>query len=225
MKQITFCLALASLLSFKALAQDCHATAFAKKGSVIETTEYGAEKKELKSTSIATVTSSQASGGNVVAEIHTIKRQPDNTVTEDKVAKYTCDSQGVQWGMGAVDKKTKKDISVFYPKNPTIGQDLKTNIKIAETIKKDGKEMDVEIKISNRKVVGSETIKVKAGTWKCTKITYDFKFSFKVGFIGIPIGAKVTEYYNPEVGVVRSEVYVKDKLDSYSEITSVKWTK
>jgi hypothetical protein len=64
--------------------------------------------------------------------------------------------------------------------------------------------MNLVINISNRKVVGSESVTVPAGTFDCYKITYDVetKMMFK-------IVSSVTEYVNMGVGSVKSETFDK----------------
>jgi hypothetical protein len=39
--------------------------------------------------------------------------------------------------------------------------------------------------------------------------------------MGFPINLKVTEWFNPEVGVVKSETWMKKKLESFTEITAI----
>lgn len=64
--------------------------------------------------------------------------------------------------------------------------------------------MNMVINISNRKVVGSESVTVPAGTFDCYKITYDVetKMMFK-------IASTVTEYVNMGVGSVKTETFDK----------------
>ncbi len=64
--------------------------------------------------------------------------------------------------------------------------------------------MNMVISISNRKVVGTESVTVPAGTFECYKITYDIetKLMFK-------IASTVTEYVNMGVGNVKTETFDK----------------
>jgi hypothetical protein len=64
--------------------------------------------------------------------------------------------------------------------------------------------MNMIISISNRKVVGTESVTVPAGTFECYKITYDIetKLMFK-------IASTVTEYINMGVGNVKTETFDK----------------
>jgi hypothetical protein len=64
--------------------------------------------------------------------------------------------------------------------------------------------LNLTVIITNRKVVGTESVTVPAGTFECFKITYDVetKMMFKVN-------ATVTEYVNMGVGNVKTETFDK----------------
>ena len=64
--------------------------------------------------------------------------------------------------------------------------------------------MNMVVNITNRKVVGAESVTVPAGTFDCYKITYDVetKLMFK-------IASTVTEYVNMGVGTVKTETFDK----------------
>lgn len=64
--------------------------------------------------------------------------------------------------------------------------------------------LNLVINITNRKVVGTESVTVPAGTFGCYKITYDVetKMMFKVN-------ATVAEYVNLGVGNVKTETFDK----------------
>jgi hypothetical protein len=78
--------------------------------------------------------------------------------------------------------------------------------------------LNLSINITNRKVVGTESVTVPAGTFDCFKITYDVetKMMFKVN-------ATVTEYVNMGVGNVKTETYdKKGKLAGTTLLVEVK---
>jgi hypothetical protein len=78
--------------------------------------------------------------------------------------------------------------------------------------------LNLSIDITNRKVVGTESVTVPAGTFDCFKITYDVetKMMFKVN-------ATVTEYVNMGVGNVKTETYdKKGKLAGTTQLVEVK---
>ncbi len=72
--------------------------------------------------------------------------------------------------------------------------------------------MSLVMNITNRQVVGTETVMVPAGTFECFKITYDVetKMMFK-------INATVAEYVNMGVGNVKTETF--DKKGNLSATT------
>lgn len=78
--------------------------------------------------------------------------------------------------------------------------------------------LNMVVNISNRKVLGNETVTVPAGTFNCYKITYDVetKLMFK-------INTNVVEYINKGVGNVKTETYdKKGKMLSATVLSEVK---
>jgi hypothetical protein len=75
---------------------------------------------------------------------------------------------------------------------------------------------NVSVSITERKVLGKESVTTPAGTWECFKIASKQKIVMKIG-IGIPMRAEVTEWFAPGFGVVKS-----DANGATTEITSVK---
>jgi len=78
--------------------------------------------------------------------------------------------------------------------------------------------LNLIVNITNRKVVGTESVTVPAGTFECFKITYDVetKMMFKVY-------ATVTEYVNMGVGNVKTETYdKKGKMAGTTQLVELK---
>lgn len=78
--------------------------------------------------------------------------------------------------------------------------------------------MNMVVTITNRQVVGTETVTVPAGTFECFKITYNIetKLMFKVN-------CTVTEYVNMGVGNVKTETFDKKaKLLGTTLLTELK---
>lgn len=79
--------------------------------------------------------------------------------------------------------------------------------------------MTMTFNITNRKVIGNETITTDAGTFDCQKVTYDF--DSKLGIIKVK-GSGV-EWYQKDRVVVKSESYnKKGKLIGSTELTGIK---
>lgn len=78
--------------------------------------------------------------------------------------------------------------------------------------------MTMTINISNRKVEAIQDVTTDAGTFKCFKISYDIatKMMFSVK-------AKGVEYYNEEVGMVKTESYSSaGDLQGYTVLNTVR---
>lgn len=78
--------------------------------------------------------------------------------------------------------------------------------------------MTMTINISNRKVEGIEDVATDAGTFKCYKISYDIATKMMFNIKG-----KGVEYFNEDIGMVKSESYTSTgDLQGYTLLSSVK---
>jgi hypothetical protein len=78
--------------------------------------------------------------------------------------------------------------------------------------------MTMTVDVQNRRIAAHETIETPAGSFECTKYTYDAHSKF--GFVKMDISS--IEWYSPKYGTVRSESYdKKGKLTGYSLLESV----
>src|SRR5262249_14156997 len=93
---------------------------------------------------------------------------------------------------------------IQYPMAMNVGDPLNDASFAADFASSSGLKGNISINITNRRVVGKESVTTPAGTWDCLKITYHSKMIFKIG-IGIPMSADVTEWYAPGFGVVKTE--------------------
>jgi hypothetical protein len=93
---------------------------------------------------------------------------------------------------------------MIYPSGLSAGQTL-PDASITVSAGSGGMNiMNMVVTITNRQVVGSESVTVPAGTFDCYKITYDVetKLMFK-------LNTTVVEYVNMGVGSVKTETYDK----------------
>jgi hypothetical protein len=104
---------------------------------------------------------------------------------------------------------------IEYPARMNVGDALKDGHFSMDFKMQTGIGASVTVEVTDRKVTGKETVTTPAGTWECFKISYNSKIIMKIG-VGIPIKAKVTEWYAPGFGVVKSE-----SGGSKSEITAL----
>lgn len=103
------------------------------------------------------------------------------------------------------------------PNDLSVGQTLKDGA-ITITTANSPIPMNMSVKITNRKVVGKESITTPAGTFECYKITSNSTVNSKMG-IGMTFNYTTVEWIAPKVAVVKSESYRNDKLQGYSLLT------
>jgi hypothetical protein len=78
--------------------------------------------------------------------------------------------------------------------------------------------MTMSIGITNRKVEAIQDVITDAGTFKCYKISYDVNTK-----MGISVSAKGVEYFNEDIGMIKSETFdKKGELQGYSVLCSLK---
>lgn len=107
------------------------------------------------------------------------------------------------------------------PSSLNVGDNLR-DANITLTVKtKNGVAMPMMgmiIKTTNRKVEALENINTAGGSWMCYKITEDMEVQTILSF-----KLKVTNWFNKQVGVVKTESYdQKGKLAGSTELTEVK---
>jgi len=114
---------------------------------------------------------------------------------------------------------------IDYPVNLSPGQSLSDANYKMETYNNGTLAATITFKESNRKVGSKESVTTSAGTWNAFKITYDSQFKTEIGNTGraIPMNFKVTEWFAPGFGVVKSETYARNgKLLGSTQLTSLK---
>lgn len=142
---------------------------------------------------------------------------------------YKCDGNNFSFEMKAMlpgdqakamnmkDMEVKtNNATINYPSNMMVGTTLPDNEFTADTYSGTMKLMGMSFKVNNRKVEGKETITTPAGTFDCFKITsnQDIKAIFNINM-------QMTEWFSPNVGVVKTEAYRKGALVSSTLITKV----
>jgi hypothetical protein len=115
------------------------------------------------------------------------------------------------------------EVYIEYPSKLSSGQKLKDVTYSMEVYNKGTLFSTLTIKQNNRKIEAKETITTPAGNWEAWKITYDSEFKATIAGIGIPVSMKVTEWFAPGFGVVKSETFNKNgKSLGSTLITSIK---
>lgn len=100
---------------------------------------------------------------------------------------------------------TATDFYLEYPATMNVGDQLKDGHLSMESVSSGGLKSTVEIDVTDRKVVGKESVTTLAGTWECFKINARNKITTRLVGVGIPIKLDVTEYFAPGFGIVKTE--------------------
>ena len=107
-----------------------------------------------------------------------------------------------------------------YPSSLHVGESLPdANFSITGT--NNGRVItSTTINITNRKVVGQESVTTPAGTWNCFKISYTNLIQTKTMGMGFPITMSAMEWFAPGFGLVKSESFDKNnRLMGSTELT------
>lgn len=221
-------LIISTLLSYAGNGNDCNVYYPTKAGASRTYTQYD-KKDKVTGTSTQTVLAvNQITGGIEIVMGMSIKSvDSDTTINtqftatcKDGVYSVSMDNLldpailGGYEGMEIVVDSDNLDL----PVNPATGQKLKDG-SITVKINSGGVTiLTIAVNVTNRMVAAIEDVTTDAGTYKCTKITYDVES--KMGFIRVKNQA--AEWYAKDIGMVKSETYdKKGKLESYSVLTAV----
>lgn len=106
--------------------------------------------------------------------------------------------------------------SLNYPSSMSVGTILPDNELSADTYSGGMKLMSMTLKVTDRKVEAKESITTPAGKFECYKITSNqtVKAIFNMSM-------QTTEWFSPNVGVIKTEAYRKGDLVSSMLITKI----
>lgn len=216
---------------FYSLAQDCKNYYFMTSNAKVQMTMYDRKGKE-SGIQTWTITDVKNNGSALTSTVSTIFTDDKGKEISKSNGTYICDGgmlkadikmsmpQGQMQGNTA---EAKMDAAyIEYPSGMSAGQTLK-DANFEMDTETSGMKSHVTFKQSNRKVADKEKINTPAGSWDAYKITYDgfFKIKMMIG-IGVPMNMKVTEWFVPNFGIVKSETYDKNgKLMGSSVLTSL----
>jgi hypothetical protein len=108
------------------------------------------------------------------------------------------------------------DVYLEYPSDMKEGDVLKDGDFSMDFKNSAGMSGNVAVSITERKVLGKESVTTPAGTWECFKISSKNKITIKL-IVGIPVRADVIEWYAPGFGIVKT-----DANGATTEVTSIK---
>ncbi|MBN8576822.1 MAG: hypothetical protein J0L66_07745 [Cytophagales bacterium] len=118
-------------------------------------------------------------------------------------------------------KMTVQSENLELPSKLTVGQTLK-NGSVTMTAEGSPLPMKMTVQITERKVVGQETITTPAGTYQCFKLTSKSTVSTQMG-VNMTFNFSSTEWLAPKVGMVKTESFDKNgKSSGYTQLASYK---
>ena len=212
-------------------AQECNAALFLKEGNVLEYTSFDKKGKaiskashetlslkdeENKLTALIKVVSEDIKGKDSFTSEYEASCQ-DGLFSLD-MARFFDTSKLQQYDDEEFSVEMEGDVLEF-PVNMSEDSTMNDGSITVKVSKDNFTLVTMIFNVTNRKVVGNETITTKAGTFDCQKVTFDFDSKF--GFIKVR-GSGV-EWYQKDRVVVKSESYSKKgKLIGSTELTAMK---
>ncbi|MGY6741246.1 MAG: TapB family protein [Cecembia sp.] len=194
-------------------AQSCDHYLFLQDGKTIEMTVYN---RRGKTTGVNTYTVNEvrSSGGKRTGNITMVMADNKGKESASATTQFTCSGDTYTIDMASFipagqmeqmkDLESKGDFTLSYPSNMKPGDTLEDGEMTMEAVTS-GIRAEIEMKITDRKVVDKETVTTTAGSWECMKITSKMNMRVRMAGIGIPVNMESTEWFAPGVGIVQTE--------------------
>jgi hypothetical protein len=221
-------------------ANTCSKLIFFQPGAEIEATSYDKDGKESSKqyTKILTVANED---GFTVANVEGKNTQSNGEKKTTTVRyNYKCDGNKIYFDVASMFRTAKKEQDapfesslIEYPINVREGEVLPAATGTMSSVR-DGKKMTMKFIYKDRKVEGREVVTTSAGSWNCYKISnsvesemdmpgMDEKTKEIMKKMRESMKASTTTWFAPDFGIVKMEMYMNGKLQSKSEVTSVKY--
>ncbi|HEX2682977.1 MAG TPA: hypothetical protein VHL77_03555 [Ferruginibacter sp.] len=221
--------------SIKHPAPGCGKLVLFKKGAIIESTSYDAAGNETSKTT-TTVSDVKNEGGILTA---TSSGSMKSAAVGDKSLNliYKCDGDNLYMDINSMMQNfeglnhVKGDIKPLqFPINISVGQklpDASYTVAIDKGIK-----MDVTTTYKNRTVAAIEQVTTKGGSWPCYKVTTDIDSDVQglddntkkmMEAAKAKLKMSMTMWFNPEMGIVKMEMYHSGTVNIRTEVTSVQY--
>ena len=206
MKKFIFLIAL-FFGALKLPAQDCTQYVYMQKGKTIETTSYNAAGV-VTGKIVHYIADVTTVNGTTTETVNTSYFDKNGNPGGTKNIVYKCNGGKFMMDMSANNPQqagvSMSTSYIEYPANMRVGDHFKdVDMKMDMTM--GGKTYKAESKITDRQVVGEESITTPAGTWHCLKITYKTTSSFE----GMNMPARTmesTEWYAANFGIIQFQV-------------------
>lgn len=194
-----------------------------KEGTKAEITTYDKKGKTAAIIDYVILEKKQSPEGEVATMKSSVKDENGKLIVETEYD-VTCDGTKISIDYNSMVspmmmeqfKNMEYDISgvdLEIPNNLSVGQELpdaEMNMKISMG----GINMNMELKITNRKVIGKEDVTTPAGTFSCFVITSDTTTK-----MGVTQTSNAKQWIAEGVGMVKQEDYQKGKVSTSSLLT------
>jgi hypothetical protein len=194
-----------------------------KEGTKAELTSYDKKGKIAAVVDYTVSNKTQTSEGEVATMKSSIKDDKGKLIAETEYD-VTCDGTKISIDYNSMVspmmmeqfQNMEYDISgvdLEIPNNLSVGQELpdaEMNMKISMS----GINMNMDLTITNRKVIGKEDVTTPAGTFSCFVITYDMSTK-----MGMTQTSNSKQWIAEGVGMVKQEDYQRGKVSSSSVLT------
>ena len=221
-------------------AGGCGSLVMFQKGAVLKGKDYDSSGKE-RSSSVTTVMNVRSEGNETIADLQMDTHSTYGGKEHNNTLKYsyTCDGARIKMDLSAflsnfsaLKSVTVEGKALEFPLELSVGQDL-PEASVSALMDRGSMKMKTTTTYAKRKVEKKETISTPAGTWNCFKIVSTIETTMEAG--NDEMSKKMAEmmkqrsptistamWFAPGFGVVRSEFYRNNKLESRSEIVSIK---
>ncbi len=220
---LIFSIALLGLMSTVKAQTSCSKFYPFKEGTKAEITTYDKKGKKAAVIDYTVLNKTQTSEGEVATMKSSIKDENGKLIAETEY-NVTCDGNKISIDYKSMVspmmleqfKNMDYDISgtdLEIPNNLSVGQtlpDAQMNMKISMS----GINMNMELNITNRKVIGKENVTTPAGTFDCYVLTSDTTTK-----MGVSQTSNSKQWIAEGVGMVKQEDYQRGKVTSSSMLT------
>jgi hypothetical protein len=208
-----------------------------RKGAVLEGATYDATGKEIAKQK-TTITDVKQEGGIMIANAK-IETSSQYSKGNEKSLTYKCDGtnlymdlQELMQSYAAMKGTEVKANTMQFPLTISAGQTLPEASVSVSMDRGTGKKMDMVMHYRERTVGAKEKITTPAGSWNCYKVNttmesemvgMDEKTKKIMESMKDKMKMRMVMWYAPDFGIVKTDMYMGDKLQSHSQINSVKY--
>lgn len=215
-----------SILTINLHGQPCQGYFPIRKGAMMEITNYN-EKGKMQSVNSISITGNQQTDDDSRLSVHSEIKDEKGRVLGTSDYDAFCEKGSffinLKCLISAEQYKAWQDMTlsvkaddIDYPLDYFPGQKLNDAHLLVDVSMNEMNMPGMTVNVTERIIEGTETITTPAGTFDCIKITSRQKIKNIITY-----EVKATEWLSLGSGIVKTEVYRKEKLKGYSELTKL----